>query len=73
MNLIESYFNNKNKTFWKIWPNRNSSETLQDTCSWILYMKEDTGYVYGIEDNEDACKEEIKAAIGSYLSGMGLL
>lgn len=73
MNLIESYFNNKNKTFWKIWPNRNSSETLQNTCSWVLYMKEDAGYIYGIEDNEDACKEEIKAAIGDYLKGMNLL
>ena len=73
MNLIESYFNSKSKTHWKIWPNTNSSETFQNTFSWVLYMKEDVGYIYGIEDDEDKCKEEIKAAIGAYLKSMNLL
>jgi hypothetical protein len=36
-------------------------------------MKEDAGYIYGIEDDEDTCKQEIKEAIGAYLKGMNLL
>ena len=73
MNLIESYFNSKSKTHWRIWANTNSSETFQDTFSWVLYMKEGVGYIYGIEDNEEACKKEIKEAIGTYLKGINLL
>lgn len=73
MNLIESYFNSKSKTHWRIWPNTNSSETFQNTFSWVLYMKEDAGYIYGIEDNEEECIREIKEAIGTYLKGIDLL
>ena len=73
MNLIESYFNSKSKTHWKIWPNTNSSETFQNTFSWVLYMKEDAGYIYGIEDNEEECIKEIKEAIGTYLKSIDLL
>ena len=36
-------------------------------------MKEDAGYIYGIEDNEEECIREIKEAIGTYLKGIDLL
>ena len=75
MSLVNDYFEDTNKTYWKTWEVKDE-QFPNGTVHWILFIKEDDWnppYYYGMEPTALKAEQEIKFAIGSYLRSLDLL
>ncbi len=73
--LIEDWYNDKEKTYWKTWESNDTSHPI-GTWSWVLFFCPADlypTYHYGITGSEEEAKSEIRWAIGAYLERQKLL
>lgn len=69
MSVVDQWFKNKKKTYWKIW------ELKEGGHAYFMCFTDDIWEPahYGSEMSEEKCIEEIKWVIASYLKGKELL
>ena len=75
MSVIDYWYNNKKKTYWKTWEVRDT-QFPDGSIAWTLFILEEgfnTPMHYGVEGSVEEAKEEIKWAIGTYLKSNNLL